>query len=55
MERISDDELIEVMKEVYNGKAQGSLSYLSQTALEDLCRNLRFDSSDSMQGRDPQK
>ncbi|UZT81443.1 DUF6323 family protein [Caproicibacterium sp. BJN0003] len=55
MERISDDELIEAMKEIYNGKAQGSLSYLSQTALEDLCRNLRFDSFDSVDGRDPEE
>jgi hypothetical protein len=41
-ERISDDELIEFMKNIFNGKAQGSLEYLSGTSLEDLCRNTRY-------------
>ncbi|MPN09227.1 hypothetical protein SDC9_156516 [bioreactor metagenome] len=42
MERISDDELIEFMKQVFDGKAQGSLEYLSGTSLEELCRNTRY-------------
>lgn len=41
-DRISDDELIEFMKNVFNGRAQGSLDYLSGTSLEDLCRNTRY-------------
>ena len=39
---IPDDELIEFMKDVFDGKAQGSLEYLSGTSLEDLCRNTRY-------------
>jgi hypothetical protein len=41
MDRISDDELIEFMKSVFDGRAQGSLDYLSGTSLEDLCRYAR--------------
>ena len=40
-DRISDDELIEFMKNTFNGIAQGSIEYLSGTSLEDLCRNER--------------
>lgn len=39
---ISDDELIEFMKKIFNGKAQGSLEYLAGTSLEELCRNTRY-------------
>ncbi|WRS26654.1 DUF6323 family protein [Oscillospiraceae bacterium MB08-C2-2] len=38
---LSDDELIEAMKSVFGGKAQGSLDYLEGTALENLCRIIR--------------
>ncbi len=38
---IPDDELIEFMKNIFNGKAQGSLEYLAGTSLEELCRNTR--------------
>ena len=41
MEALSDDELIEAMKSVFDGKAQGSLSYLAGTSLENLCRGIR--------------
>ena len=41
MERLSDDELLEAMKTVFDGKAQGSLEYLSGTSLENLCRIIR--------------
>jgi hypothetical protein len=40
-ECISDDELIEHMRDVFNGKAQGSVEYLTGTDLEDLCREAR--------------
>ena len=40
-ERIGDDELIGYMLSVFNGRAQGSLEYLTQTALPRLCRELR--------------
>lgn len=36
MELISDDELIDYMKECFDGKCEGSLEYLSGTSLEDL-------------------
>lgn len=39
---IPDDELIEFMKNIFNGKAQGSLEYLAGTSLEELCRNTRY-------------
>lgn len=40
-DHISDDELIENMKNFFDGRAQGSLEYLSGTSLEDLCRYAR--------------
>jgi hypothetical protein len=40
-ERLSDDELIGFMKQVFDGPAQGSLEYLSGTSLEELCRDAR--------------
>lgn len=42
MDRIPDDELIEFMKQVFDGRAQGSLEYLCNISLEDLCRNTRY-------------
>ena len=41
MDLFSDDELIEFMKTVFDGRAQGSLEYLSGTSLEELCRYAR--------------
>lgn len=41
MEKLSDDELIDAMKNVFDGKAQGSIEYLSGTSLENLCRIIR--------------
>lgn len=38
---LSDDELIEAMNIVFDGRAQGSLEYLSGTALKNLCRMIR--------------
>ena len=45
-EQISDGELIDAMKTVFNGRAQGSLEYLAGTALEDLCRTARGGQTD---------
>ena len=42
MDQIADDELIEFMKEYFNGECQGSIEYLSGTNLEELCRNTRY-------------
>lgn len=41
MDRISDEEIIEFMNTVFNGRAQGSLDYLLGTSLEALCRYAR--------------
>jgi len=41
-DRLSDDELIAFMKETFDGKAQGSMEYLAETSLEELCRNARY-------------
>lgn len=47
---LSDDELIEAMKSVFDGKAQGSLEYLAGTALENLCRIIRGGGIDEYEG-----
>lgn len=38
---LTDDELIEAMKLLFDGKAHGSTDYLAGTALEELCYILR--------------
>jgi len=38
-DRLSDDELIEHMKDTFDGIAQGSIEYLTATSLEELRRN----------------
>lgn len=43
MDRFSDEELIEFMVKVFNGRAQGSAEYLSGTSLEALARYARTD------------
>lgn len=44
MDEISDDELIQFMRRDFDGICQGSLEYLGETSLEELCRNTRFGS-----------
>ena len=44
---ITDDELIEYMVRIFNGKAQGSIEYLVETSLEKLIREGE-DESDSI-------
>lgn len=41
-ELISDDELIEFMHDKFEGVCQGSVEYMSQMTLDDLCRNTRY-------------
>ena len=41
LEQFTDDELIEFMVKVFNGRAQGSGEYLIGTSLEELCRYAR--------------
>lgn len=51
-DRYSDDELIEFMVSVFNGRAQGSVDYLAGTSLEELARNARkgVDSCEEAEG-----
>ena len=43
LDRFTDDELVEFMVKVFNGRAQGSTEYLTGTSLEALCRWARED------------
>ena len=54
MDRFSDEELIEFMVRVFNGRAQGSAEYLSGTSLEALARYARtnFDPFDAEEAGD---
>ena len=54
MDRFSDEELIEFMVKVFNGRAQGSAEYLSGTSLEALARYARtnFDPFDAKEAGD---
>lgn len=45
-DRFSDDDLIEFMEKVFNGKAEGSTELLCSISLEDLCRWARNGSED---------
>lgn len=45
-DRFSDDDLIEFMAQVFNGKAEGSTELLCTISLEDLCRWARNDFDD---------
>lgn len=40
-EAFSDDELVEFMAAVFNGRAGGSVDYLTTASLEELCRDAR--------------
>lgn len=54
MDQFTDDELIEFMVVVFNGRAQGSAEYLIGTSLDVLCRYARngFDPDDADQAGD---
>lgn len=43
-DELTDDELIAFMVQTFNGRAQGSLDYLAETSLDDLCRKTRYGS-----------
>lgn len=45
MDEMTDDELIEYMKKAFDGRCQGSLDYLEETALEHIARVARKQSS----------
>lgn len=41
MDELTDDELLAVMKEAFDGECKGSLEYLEDTSLEKFARNIR--------------
>ena len=41
MDDVSDDELLPIMKEHFDGECQGSLDYLEETCLETFARSIR--------------
>lgn len=41
MDEVSDVELLEIMREAFDGECQGSLEYLEETYLEKFARNIR--------------
>ena len=45
-DRFSDDDLIEFMAQVFNGRAEGSTELLATISLEELCRWARNDFTD---------
>jgi len=42
MDALGDDELIEIMRLRFDNECEGSLDYLRETALEDICRDVRY-------------
>ncbi|MBU5331512.1 DUF6323 family protein [Anaerocolumna aminovalerica] len=42
LDELTDDELIEFMKEHFDGDCQGSIEYLEDTCLEKLARKIRY-------------
>lgn len=43
MEKLSDDELIKIMRLYFDEVCQGSVEYLRSTILENYCRDIRYD------------
>lgn len=41
LDDVSDDELLQIMKEHFDGECQGSLDYLEETCLEAFARSIR--------------
>lgn len=41
MDELTDDELIQLMKETFDGECEGDLEYLEDTALEEFARSIR--------------
>lgn len=41
LDELTDDELLEYMKNAFDGKCQGSLEYLEETVLEHFARDIR--------------
>jgi len=46
MEKLSDDELIKIMRLYFDEVCQGSVEYLRTTILENYCRDIRYDTKE---------
>lgn len=46
LEKLSDDELIKLMKKNFDDPCQGSVEYLQSTLLENYCRDIRYDTKE---------
>ncbi len=46
IENLSDDELIQIMKNYYEEVCQGSIEFLQSTMLENYCRDIRYGTKD---------
>lgn len=46
LDTLSDDELLKLMREYFDGYCGGSLELLQQSALEELTRNIRYGEED---------
>lgn len=46
LEELTDDELIHFMKIYFDDECQGSVDYLQSTALENLCRDTRYQTNE---------
>ena len=46
---LTDDELLEFMKEAFDGKCQGALEYLEETVLEEFARNIRIEGLNALE------
>ena len=44
MDELTDDELINIMRNAFDGECHGSLEYLEETYLEQFARNIRANS-----------
>jgi hypothetical protein len=42
LDEFTDDELIRFMRRSFDNECRGSLEYLRETALEDVCRSIRY-------------
>ncbi|AEY66836.1 DUF6323 family protein [Clostridium sp. BNL1100] len=42
LDEFTDDELIRYMRKSFDNQCQGSIEYLRETSLEDVCRSIRY-------------
>ena len=55
LDEYSDDELIGIMKDYFEHECQGSIEYLQESKLEDICRKKRYKNVDFDEDNDSEK